>query len=28
MDLRDAKYTPDEKRAHDFLDEHIAANPI
>lgn len=28
VDLREARHTPDEKRAHDFLDEHIAANPI
>lgn len=28
VDPREARCTPDEKRAHDFLDEHIAANPI
>jgi hypothetical protein len=28
VDLKEARYTPDERRAHDFLDDHIAANPI
>jgi hypothetical protein len=28
VDPREARYTPDERRAHDFLDEHIAANLI
>jgi hypothetical protein len=28
VDPRDARYTPDERRAHDFLHEHIASNPI
>lgn len=28
VDLREARHTPDERRAHAVLDEHIAANPI
>jgi hypothetical protein len=28
IDPREARYTADERRAHDFLDQHIAANPI
>jgi hypothetical protein len=28
VDPREARYTPDERRAHDFLDQHISANPI
>jgi|HubBroStandDraft_4_1064222.scaffolds.fasta_scaffold646507_2 hypothetical protein len=28
VDLKEARYTADEKRAHDFLDQHIEANLI
>ena len=28
VDLKEARHTPDERRAHDFLDRHIEANPI
>lgn len=28
VDPREARYTADERRAHDVLDAHIAANPI
>lgn len=28
VDLREARHTPEERRAHTLLDEHIAANPI
>lgn len=28
VDLREARYTPDERYANDFLDRHVAENPI